>query len=64
MTKKVSRNKELAHIERLQRKRERLQMLRAFIIEWEDQEQKDPEYLKELYRKTDRLQNQISVMAL
>lgn len=62
--KRVSRNTELARIERLQRKRERLDMLRALIYMWEKQPDKDVEYIRELYKKTDRLQNQISVMSL
>jgi hypothetical protein len=61
---RASRKTERAHIERLARKQERLQMLRAFIQEWEEHPTLDKEYLGELYRKAETLQNQISVMAI
>jgi len=50
------------HAERVARKYERLQMMRALIATWEKDPNFDPEYIKELYRKVDNLQTQLSVM--
>lgn len=61
---KQSRETEIAHVERLRRKQDQLEMLSALIFSWEKRDDKDPRYLKKLYRKRERIQNQINVMAL
>jgi hypothetical protein len=51
------------HSRRVHRKYERLLGLRALIATHEKQSRPDYMYLKELYKKVDDLQNQLSVMA-
>lgn len=60
----ISRETEAAHAERLRRKKEKLDMLRTLLSVWENEPKKDPEYLKKLHYKTERLQSQLDVMAI
>ena len=60
---RTSLKRQKEHEAKVARKYERLQMMRALIATHEKQPKPDYEYLKELYKKVDNLQTQLSVMA-